>query len=132
VRQVYDDTLVIFTSDHGEYLGFHHLLLKDGPMYDPLVKVPLLVKFPARHADCRQNEADGALDSLIDLGPHDPRPMWRRDAHAAGDTELDQDLPPVVVMGLSHLLSLLERVAAWNALESVPVRLIVERAPPQR
>jgi arylsulfatase A-like enzyme len=68
-RHLYDDTLVIFTSDHGEYLGFHHLLLKDGPMYDPLVKVPLLVKFPARQAGCRQNEADGALVSLTDLAP---------------------------------------------------------------
>jgi arylsulfatase A-like enzyme len=66
-RQLYDDTLVIFTSDHGEYLGFHHLLLKDGPMYDPLVKVPLLVKFP--EAGRRQSEVDGALVSLIDVAP---------------------------------------------------------------
>ncbi|MEO3927616.1 sulfatase-like hydrolase/transferase [Micromonosporaceae bacterium B7E4] len=65
-RGLYDDTLIIFTADHGEYLGFHHLLLKDGPMYDPVVKVPLLVKLPG----CRRagETADG-LVSLIDVAP---------------------------------------------------------------
>ncbi|WP_327590715.1 sulfatase-like hydrolase/transferase [Nonomuraea sp. NBC_00507] len=66
-RGLYDDTLIVFTSDHGEYLGFHHLLLKDGPMYDPLVKVPLLVKFPGTGG--RRNRADGSLVSLVDLAP---------------------------------------------------------------
>jgi arylsulfatase A-like enzyme len=65
-RGLYDQTLIIFTSDHGEYLGFHHLLLKDGPMYDPLVKVPLLVKFPAGR---RRGVVDDALVSLIDVAP---------------------------------------------------------------
>ncbi|GAB3450795.1 sulfatase family protein [Actinophytocola sediminis] len=65
-RGLYDDTLIVFTADHGEYLGFHHLLLKDGPMYDPVVKVPLLVKFPGRR---RGAEASDALVSLIDVAP---------------------------------------------------------------
>ncbi|MGP3971025.1 sulfatase-like hydrolase/transferase [Streptomyces sp. 6N223] len=67
---LYDDSLIIFTSDHGEYLGFHHLLLKNGPMYDPLVKVPLLVKFPASGAGGeRRGERSEALVSLVDLAP---------------------------------------------------------------
>ncbi|MCL2835068.1 MAG: hypothetical protein FWD78_18010, partial [Treponema sp.] len=28
-------------------LGYRHLLLKGGPMYEPLVKIPLIIKFPA-------------------------------------------------------------------------------------
>ncbi len=40
----YDNTMIVFTSDHGEYLGFHHLLLKGNYMYDPLVKTPLIIK----------------------------------------------------------------------------------------
>ncbi|MEM7030928.1 MAG: sulfatase-like hydrolase/transferase, partial [Chloroflexota bacterium] len=43
---LYDDTLILYTSDHGEYLGFHHLLLKGNYMYDPLAKVPLIIKYP--------------------------------------------------------------------------------------
>lgn len=67
---LYDNTMIIFTSDHGEYLGFHHLLLKNGPMYDPLVRVPLLVKFPASGAgSARRGEDSQALVSLVDLAP---------------------------------------------------------------
>ena len=62
----YENTLVVFTADHGEYLGFHHLLLKGGPMYEPLVRVPLLVKFPAT---ARRGEVNDSLTSLIDLAP---------------------------------------------------------------
>jgi len=40
----YDNTMIIFTSDHGEYLGFHHMILKTGPMYDPVIRVPLIIK----------------------------------------------------------------------------------------
>lgn len=65
-RNLYDDTLIIFTADHGEYLGFHHLLLKDGPMYDPVVKVPLVVKFPG---GARAGETADDLVSLIDVAP---------------------------------------------------------------
>lgn len=65
-RGLYEDTLVVFTADHGEYLGFHHLLLKNGPMYDPVVRVPLVVKFPA---EVRRGEPCGALVSLVDLAP---------------------------------------------------------------
>ena len=66
-RGLYDDTLVVFTSDHGEYLGFHHLLLKSGPMYDPLMRVPLLIKFP-QNRQAGQLRRD-TLVSLVDLAP---------------------------------------------------------------
>lgn len=43
-----DDTLVVFTSDHGELLGDHQMLLKGPMMFDCSVKVPLLVRWPGR------------------------------------------------------------------------------------
>jgi arylsulfatase len=43
---LYDNTLIVYTSDHGEYLGFHHMLLKGNHLYDPLAKVPLIIKYP--------------------------------------------------------------------------------------
>lgn len=39
-------TLVIFTSDHGEMLGDHQLMLKGPFMYDCAVRVPLLMRLP--------------------------------------------------------------------------------------
>ncbi len=45
-RGLYDSTLVIYTSDHGDYLGHHHMSLKGGHMYDPLIRIPLIMKYP--------------------------------------------------------------------------------------
>lgn len=45
-KGLYEDTMIVFTSDHGEFMGFHHMLFKGGYMYDPLVKVPLVIKLP--------------------------------------------------------------------------------------
>ncbi|SDS63837.1 sulfatase-like hydrolase/transferase [Microlunatus soli] len=41
-----EDTLVIFTSDHGEMLGDHGMILKGPMMYDCAVRVPLLIRWP--------------------------------------------------------------------------------------
>ncbi|MGH3447107.1 MAG: sulfatase family protein [Nocardioidaceae bacterium] len=42
-----EDTLVIYTSDHGEMLGDHGMVLKGPMMYECAVKVPLLMRWPA-------------------------------------------------------------------------------------
>lgn len=68
-RNMYDDTLVIFTSDHGEYMGFHHLLLKGGYLYDPLVQVPLIIKYPFRQHAHRRGTRSDALVSNVDIAP---------------------------------------------------------------
>jgi arylsulfatase A-like enzyme len=65
-KAMYDDTLILYTSDHGEYMGFHHLLTKGNHMYDPLAKVPLIIKFPGgRNAGTRRTD----LVSNIDIAP---------------------------------------------------------------
>lgn len=43
-----ENTLVIFTSDHGEMLGDHQLLLKGPMMYEGAVRVPLILRWPGR------------------------------------------------------------------------------------
>jgi len=43
-----DNTLVIFTSDHGDMLGDHSLMVKGGFFYDPNVRVPLIMRWPER------------------------------------------------------------------------------------
>ena len=47
-RDLDQDTLVIFTSDHGEMLGDHAMLLKGPMMYDVAVRVPMLLRWPGR------------------------------------------------------------------------------------
>jgi arylsulfatase len=41
-----DDTLVLFTSDHGEYLGDYQCFGKRG-MHDAAARIPLVVRYPA-------------------------------------------------------------------------------------
>lgn len=41
-----DETIVVFTSDHGELLGTHGLLHKGPPPYRQLTEVPMLMKGP--------------------------------------------------------------------------------------
>ncbi|MDZ7794538.1 MAG: sulfatase-like hydrolase/transferase [Spirochaetia bacterium] len=45
-KGLYDQTMIIYTSDHGEYMGFHHMLLKGNHMYDPIMRIPLVIKYP--------------------------------------------------------------------------------------
>jgi arylsulfatase A-like enzyme len=46
-----DNTLVIFTSDHGEHLGDHGQIGKGAPGYDSAARVPLVLSYPARFED---------------------------------------------------------------------------------
>ncbi len=41
-----ENTLVIFTTDHGELLGDHGLWMKGPFHYEQLIRVPLLMRFP--------------------------------------------------------------------------------------
>jgi len=61
-----DNTIVIFTSDHGELLGDHGLWLKGPFHYEELVRIPLLVRWPAGFP---QGRKIAGLISHVDLVP---------------------------------------------------------------
>lgn len=44
-RGMLDNTIIIFTADHGELLGDHNLLFK-GALYDSVTNVPFLLRLP--------------------------------------------------------------------------------------
>jgi arylsulfatase A-like enzyme len=80
-----EDTLVIFTSDHGEMLGDHGIYLKGPFFYDPAIRVPLIVAWPGQV----RAQRSPALVELTDLPqtildavgiPHHPgmqgRSLW--------------------------------------------------------
>ncbi len=63
-KNLYDDTLIIFTSDHGDYMGNHGLWWKGLPAYEDIQNVPLIV----HHPDCKQRGVvSESLQSLIDI-----------------------------------------------------------------
>ncbi len=60
-----NDTVVIFTSDHGDYLGDHQLMLKGPIHYRGLVRVPFIWHDPGQPV----RGAGSALASTIDVAP---------------------------------------------------------------
>jgi arylsulfatase A-like enzyme len=43
---LFEDTMVIFTSDHGTFLGEHGYLHKNDHLYKEVAKIPLIVRMP--------------------------------------------------------------------------------------
>ena len=59
-----DNTYIIFTSDHGEWLGDHGLLLKGPMMYDGLLRVPCLIQGPGVPKGRVIDDPIGTIDIL--------------------------------------------------------------------
>jgi arylsulfatase len=59
-----DNTVVIFTSDHGESLGDHGQLQKGCRFYEGLVRVPLIFSWPGQYQ--KNVQCDGMVE-LLDL-----------------------------------------------------------------
>lgn len=60
-----DQTIVVYTSDHGDMLGAHGLRQKGASIYKENVRVPLIV----RHPDYPAGAATDALAGPLDLAP---------------------------------------------------------------
>jgi arylsulfatase A-like enzyme len=67
-RGIDRDTLIVFTSDHGDYLGDHWLGEKE-LFHDTVVKVPMIVVDPRAEADATRGTTIDALVEAIDLAP---------------------------------------------------------------
>ncbi len=73
-RGLYERTLIVLTSDHGEQLGERALVAGDWcsfydchghTLFDELVRVPLIVKLPSEHhAGTRMRSVSSALDVM--------------------------------------------------------------------
>jgi choline-sulfatase len=61
-----ENTIVIFTSDHGDNLGSHGLVQKGGPTAES-VHIPMVVRWPAKLRAGRV--IDDRIASLVDLAP---------------------------------------------------------------
>jgi arylsulfatase A-like enzyme len=63
---MYDDSIILFTSDHGEMLGSHCLWQKMC-MYEESARVPLFFKFPSSYTPAIASS--DALVSAVDVLP---------------------------------------------------------------
>ncbi|MEX0777301.1 MAG: sulfatase-like hydrolase/transferase [Phycisphaeraceae bacterium] len=63
---VADNTIVIYSTDHGDFLGQHGLHMKGAFHYEDLIRIPMLVRWPGQVPAGRSSTA---MQSLIDLAP---------------------------------------------------------------
>jgi arylsulfatase A-like enzyme len=118
-----DDTLIAFTSDHGDYLGDHYLGEKE-LFHEQSARIPLIIYDPDPTADATRGATDDRLVEAIDILP--------TFVEAVGVA------PPMHILEGHSLLPLLrgQRAAYWrDAVFSEldysfrPARLILGRGP---
>ena len=63
-----ENTMIVFTSDHGDYLGDHWMGDKDY-FHDPSVKIPMIIADPSQEANKTRGTTDDSMVELIDLLP---------------------------------------------------------------
>jgi arylsulfatase A-like enzyme len=62
---IYDSSLIIITSDHGELFGTHGFYSHRVPMYEGEIRIPLIIKFPFS----KRVGSEKKMVSLCDLYP---------------------------------------------------------------
>ncbi len=67
-RGLSDNTIIAFTSDHGDYMGDHWMGDKDF-YHEVAVKVPLILCDPRPQAEATRGTVSDALVEMIDLAP---------------------------------------------------------------
>lgn len=65
-QNLLDDTIVVFTSDHGYFYGEHGLSVERRLAYEETIRVPLLLQYPRR---IKAGTTSEALVLLVDLAP---------------------------------------------------------------
>ncbi len=61
-----ENTVVVFTTDHGHFFGQHGLVAKGAFHYEDMIKVPFIVRWPGKDPSCATSNA---MQSLVDLAP---------------------------------------------------------------
>ena len=64
----WDDTLIIFSSDHGEHLGDHYIMSK-GQFHDGGMRIPYIIKDPSPEADATRGQVMSHFLESIDSAP---------------------------------------------------------------
>ena len=78
---ILDDTLIIYTSDHGDLCGGHRMLDKHYVLYDDVTRVPLILRYPGAippgtRIDSFCNHTLDLPPTVLDLLGIDPLPQF--------------------------------------------------------
>ena len=67
-KKLMDSTLIVFTADHGDYLGDHWLGEKD-LFHEPSVRIPLIVYDPETYAESTRGTVNHEFVEAVDIVP---------------------------------------------------------------
>jgi arylsulfatase A-like enzyme len=139
--EVASNTVVVFTSDHGEYGGSHGLRGKGGAAYEEGIRVPLIVKDFRGTLTSAPQKLRTQLTSSVDVAPLLLRIAtgsddWRREpryAHLAGRPDLASILADPRAPGRRYVLHATDEVVTEFAIEpyaaNAPLHVIAMRTP---
>lgn len=67
-RGIYDRTIIVLTSDHGDMLGDHWLWAAEG-FYDQAFHIPLIIRDPSDRANASRGTITEAFTESVDIMP---------------------------------------------------------------
>jgi arylsulfatase A-like enzyme len=123
--EVAANTVIIFTSDHGEYGASHGLRGKGAAVYEEGIRVPLLVKDPRGVLTSAPEQPRTQLTSSVDVAPllltiATGSDAWRRESyysHLAGRVELARILADPTAPGRPYVLHATDEIVTEFAID---------------
>jgi arylsulfatase A-like enzyme len=139
--EVAANTVIVFTSDHGEYGGSHGLRGKGAGAYEEAIRVPLLVKDNRGVLTRAPEVTRSQLTSSVDIAPllltiATGSNDWRSEArydHIAGRADLAAILADPNAQGRPYVLHATDETVTEYAVESyaadAPLHVVAVRTP---
>ena len=134
--EVAANTVILFTSDHGEYGGSHGLRGKGAGVYEEAIRVPLMVSDPRGLLTRAPQRTRTQLTSSVDVAPllltiATGSDAWRSDphyAHIAGRHDLARILADPASVGRPYVLHATDEIVTEFAIEpyaaSAPLHVV--------
>jgi arylsulfatase A-like enzyme len=135
------NTVVVFTSDHGEYGSSHGLRGKGAGVYEEAIKVPLIVNDARGKLNAAPTVERTGLTSSVDFAPllltiATGSNAWRKDAHyahLAGRHDLGAMLTNPAAPGRPYVLHATDEIVSEFAIEpyasNAPLHVVAIRTP---
>jgi arylsulfatase A-like enzyme len=139
--EVAENTVIVFTSDHGEYGSSHGLRGKGASAYEEGIRVPLLVKDPRGVLTSSPERVREQLTSSVDLAPllltiASGSDAWRNESHyshIAGRADLAGILADPAAPGRPYVLHATDEIVTEYAIEpyaaDAPLHVVALRTP---
>jgi arylsulfatase A-like enzyme len=139
--EVAANTVIVFTSDHGEYGASHGMRGKGASGYEECIRVPLLVKDPRGLLASEPEQARTQLTSSVDVAPllltiATGSNDWRREphySHIARRLDLAGILTDASAPGRSYVLHATDETVTEYAIEpyaaDAPLHIVAMRTP---